>query len=121
MFRTVAPIGAAMLVVALATTPSAQSQPPGAAPRPAAREVDVTAHKEYGTHFETSERCFPCHNGITTKAGEDISIGINWRTSMMGNAGRDPVLDGWRPSRNDRPSRCRRRSSRTSARSATCR
>ena len=50
----------------------------------------MTAHKDYGTHFETSDRCFPCHNGITTKAGEDISIGINWRTSMMANAGRDP-------------------------------
>ncbi|MBS1817464.1 MAG: hypothetical protein JSU08_06025 [Acidobacteria bacterium] len=52
--------------------------------------VDVTKRKAYGTHFQTSDRCFPCHNGITTKSGEDISIGINWRTSMMGNAGRDP-------------------------------
>jgi hypothetical protein len=90
MFRTVAMIGAAMLVVAFATAPSAQSPAPGAASRPAARTTDVTSHKDYGTHFETSERCFPCHNGMTTKAGEDISIGINWRTSMMGNAGRDP-------------------------------
>jgi hypothetical protein len=78
---------AALLLLALATTPRAQSTP---GPSSAVRTVDVTAHKEYGTHFETSDRCFPCHNGITTKSGEDISIGINWRTSMMGNSGRDP-------------------------------
>lgn len=87
MTKTLTASAAALFVVALATTPRAQSPAAGAGP---ARPVDVTAHKDYGTHFETSDRCFPCHNGITTKAGEDISIGINWRTSMMGNAGRDP-------------------------------
>jgi mono/diheme cytochrome c family protein len=46
--------------------------------------------KNYGTHFETSDRCVACHNGMTTPAGEDISIGVDWRTSMMANAGRDP-------------------------------
>lgn len=103
MFRTVAILGAAMLLVALATAPIAQSQ--GATSRQAARPVDVTAHRDYGTHFETSERCFPCHNGLTTKAGEDISIGINWRTSMMGNAGRDPYwMAGVRREMIDHPS-----------------
>ena len=62
----------------------AQSQPEASPPR------DVTRVKGYGTHFQTSDRCVACHNGLTTPAGEDISIGINWRTSMMGNAGRDP-------------------------------
>jgi hypothetical protein len=46
--------------------------------------------KNYGTHFETSDRCVACHNGMTTPTGEDISIGVDWRTSMMANAGRDP-------------------------------
>jgi len=46
--------------------------------------------KSYGTHFQTSDRCMACHNGMTTPAGEDISIGVGWRTSMMANAGRDP-------------------------------
>ena len=87
MTNTLTASAAALFVVALATTPQAQSPAAGQAPKPTA---DVTAHKDYGTHFETSDRCFPCHNGVTTKAGEDISIGINWRTSMMGNAGRDP-------------------------------
>ena len=62
----------------------AQSQTEASPPR------DVTRVKGYGTHFQTSDRCVACHNGLTTPAGEDISIGINWRTSMMGNAGRDP-------------------------------
>jgi hypothetical protein len=51
---------------------------------------DVSASKNFGTHFQTSDRCVACHNGITTSTGEDISIGVNWRTSMMANAGRDP-------------------------------
>ena len=51
---------------------------------------DLSAGKSYGTHFQTSDRCVACHNGISTPTGEDVSIGINWRTSMMGNSGRDP-------------------------------
>ena len=50
----------------------------------------TSAHKGFGTHFQTSDRCMPCHNGLTTPTGEDISIGLSWRTSMMGNSGRDP-------------------------------
>jgi hypothetical protein len=40
--------------------------------------------------FQTSDRCVACHNGLTTKAGEDISIGLGWRPTMMANAARDP-------------------------------
>ncbi|MES1255694.1 MAG: hypothetical protein ABUS56_08800 [Acidobacteriota bacterium] len=46
--------------------------------------------KKTDVHFQTSDRCVACHNGITTSTGEDISIGLAWRTSMMGNSGRDP-------------------------------
>ena len=31
-----------------------------------------------------------CHNGLTTPAGEDVSIGVSWRASMMANSSRDP-------------------------------
>ena len=87
MFKTIAALVSSVLVLAW-TTPRAQAARPAAgAP---GRSVDVTAHKAYGTHFLTSDRCFPCHNGMATKSGEDISIGVSWRTSMMGNAGRDP-------------------------------
>jgi hypothetical protein len=40
--------------------------------------------------FRTSDACMACHNGLSTPKGEDISIGFAWRSSMMGNAGRDP-------------------------------
>lgn len=89
MFRT---LGIGMLAV-LAVTLS-QTPVPRAAQAPAApsghRVHDVTKVHGYGTHFETSERCVACHNGIVTPAGEDVSMGTAWKTSMMGNAGRDP-------------------------------
>jgi hypothetical protein len=40
--------------------------------------------------FVTSERCLACHNGLVTPKGEDVSIGVGWRPSMMANAARDP-------------------------------
>lgn len=40
--------------------------------------------------FHTSDRCMACHNGLVTAAGEDVSIGTDWRASMMANASRDP-------------------------------
>ncbi len=40
--------------------------------------------------FRTSDRCVACHNGMKTKAGEDFSIGLDWRSSIMANSSRDP-------------------------------
>ncbi|MBN2408878.1 MAG: hypothetical protein JXE07_04000 [Candidatus Aminicenantes bacterium] len=40
--------------------------------------------------FVTFDRCLACHNGLTTAGGEDISFGIDWRSSMMANSARDP-------------------------------
>jgi hypothetical protein len=40
--------------------------------------------------FQTSDRCFACHNSLSTSQGEDISIGFAWRASMMANSARDP-------------------------------
>ena len=47
-------------------------------------------HKTLQPAFQTSDRCFACHNGMQTKAGEDVSIGFDWRSSMMANSSRDP-------------------------------
>src|SRR5260370_1782054 len=47
-----------------------------------------------GTVFRTSDRCVACHNGLTTKEGEDISIGFEWRASIMANSSRDPYWQG---------------------------
>src|SRR5262249_52800828 len=41
-------------------------------------------------HFQIAERCLACHNGLSTSSGEDISIGFDWRSSMMANSSRDP-------------------------------
>jgi len=64
----------ATLVAALPVTPALAQQ---AAP-PAA------------SLFRTSDACMACHNGLTAPSGEDISIGSEWRPSMMANASRDP-------------------------------
>lgn len=40
--------------------------------------------------FHTSDRCFACHNELTTSNGHDISIGLAWRASIMANSARDP-------------------------------
>ena len=40
--------------------------------------------------FATSDNCMACHNGLTTPAGEDVSIGLSWSASMMANSARDP-------------------------------
>lgn len=40
--------------------------------------------------FQTSDRCFACHTGLTTSAGADVSIGFDWRASIMANSSRDP-------------------------------
>jgi hypothetical protein len=44
-----------------------------------------------GPHlFVTSDQCMACHNGLITPAGDDVSIGVGWRTTMMANSARDP-------------------------------
>jgi hypothetical protein len=40
--------------------------------------------------FQTSDRCFACHNTLSTSTGENISIGTAWRATMMANSARDP-------------------------------
>ena len=88
MFKRLGSVLLALFALGAASSLAAQSQRGAAAPKSTSR--DVSTSKGYGTHFQTSDRCVACHNGLTTPAGEDISIGVSWRTSMMGNAGRDP-------------------------------
>ena len=40
--------------------------------------------------FRTADACLACHNGLTTPSGENVSIGSDWRGSMMANSSRDP-------------------------------
>src|SRR5450432_3389096 len=50
--------------------------------------------KAVNKEFRTSDRCVACHNGLKTRAGEDISIGFEWRASIMANSSRDPYWQG---------------------------
>jgi hypothetical protein len=40
--------------------------------------------------FATSLHCVACHSNIKAPSGEDISIGWNWRSTIMANSARDP-------------------------------
>ena len=42
--------------------------------------------------FLTSDRCIACHKDVATPQGADVSIGFDWRASMMANAARDPYF-----------------------------
>ena len=42
--------------------------------------------------FQTSDRCLACHNGLITPSGKDVSIGFEWRSSIMANSARDPYF-----------------------------
>jgi len=51
-------------------------------------------HTDTKVRFQTSERCLACHNGIVTPSGQDVSIGFDWRSSIMANSSRDPYWQG---------------------------
>src|SRR6188474_374458 len=40
--------------------------------------------------FSHSENCMACHNNLVTPGGDDVSIGVTWRSTMMANSARDP-------------------------------
>src|SRR5437667_2734768 len=69
--RGIVRLAVSMVVVALAVGAGAERKPPA-------------------PEFRTSDRCIACHNGLLSPAGDDISIGFDWRASMMANSSRDP-------------------------------
>jgi hypothetical protein len=77
------------LAVVVSPQPRAAAQPRDAAQPPAAPSTASPA-VHAGAMFLTSHDCLACHNGLTTPAGEDVSIGVAWRASMMANSSRDP-------------------------------
>ena len=40
--------------------------------------------------FVAASQCIACHTQLTAPSGEDISIGPDWRATMMANSARDP-------------------------------
>jgi len=57
----------------------------------AAKNINGT-YLNLQTHllFQTADACMSCHNNLITPSGEDVSIGIDWRPTMMANSARDP-------------------------------
>src|SRR5438876_863475 len=51
-------------------------------------------HPALDRKFQTSDRCLACHNGMVTSSGQDVSIGLDWRSGMMANSSRDPYWQG---------------------------
>jgi len=72
----------------LSTTSTGQP-PEVASPADLVRGIDRLPADPAGM-FRTSDRCLACHKGVTTTAGVDVSIGYDWRSSMMANSARDP-------------------------------
>jgi hypothetical protein len=66
------------------------TQQPGAAASQVADPPARVPAAHPDTLFLTSHDCLACHNGLRTATGEDVSIGLSWRGSMMANASRDP-------------------------------
>ena len=75
--RTVIALGAAAWLV---TVEAPRAQAPENAPQ--------NPHAD--ALFETADNCMACHNGLTGPDGEDLSIGVAWRATMMANSARDP-------------------------------
>jgi hypothetical protein len=56
--------------------------------------VSAASHPDPHADFHTADRCVACHNGMKTSKGEEISIGLQWRASVMANSSRDPYWQG---------------------------
>jgi hypothetical protein len=52
--------------------------------------VKAEGREDLKPEFHTHDRCFACHNELRTKDGQDVSIGLAWRASIMANSARDP-------------------------------
>jgi hypothetical protein len=53
-----------------------------------------TGEKELLPKFQTSDRCFACHNTLKTQSGKEFSLGLEWQASIMANSSRDPYWQG---------------------------
>jgi hypothetical protein len=76
-------LAAALILTAIVVTLSAQA--------PSKTKDRTTAHAAAGL-FTHSDNCIACHNTLRTAAGEDVSIGTAWRSTIMANAARDPYF-----------------------------
>ena len=50
--------------------------------------------KELPPKFQTSDRCFACHNAMQTQSGKTFDLALEWQASIMANSSRDPYWQG---------------------------
>jgi len=79
--RRLLPLACALWVIAIFVAS------PGA--REAGRSPERATHADLSL-FTHSDNCLACHNTLMSAAGEDVSIGATWRSTMMANSARDP-------------------------------
>jgi hypothetical protein len=81
----------ALSVSAAAADMEAAGAAAGAAAGTEARAAAGTAmNGAHSAEFQTSDRCVACHNGMVNSKGDEFSIGLDWRVSLMANSSRDP-------------------------------
>lgn len=79
-----------VLVAFVAPASEAGKAGPGAVATEAEIAPAVAAAVDPLSLFAASDQCLACHNGLSTAAGDDVSIGVSWRASMMAHSARDP-------------------------------
>ena len=77
---------AALALLALAAPLAAQHAAPG--------QSGQRGQPAIPQLFSVAGPCMACHNGLISPTGGDISLGTDWRPSMMANAARDPYWQG---------------------------
>jgi hypothetical protein len=81
-------LAASLAVLIGSFTPGpANAQATGAnTPAPAAHDSSL--------EFRTSTKCLVCHSNLRNSKGESVSIGLEWRASIMANSANDPYWQG---------------------------
>lgn len=75
-------------------TPSIPAQVSADKEAPTQERPRIAYRKGVPTAFRSSDRCIACHVGMKTGAGDEYSIGFDWRASLMANSSRDPYWQG---------------------------
>jgi len=91
------PLACLLWLVSFVAFPTGRAAQPGKNPRSPHQDLSLFTH---------SDNCLGCHNNLVTPAGEDVSIGATWRSTMMANSARDPYWQaGVRRETIDHPAR----------------
>lgn len=84
-----------LLIAACAPVPNTP-RTDGSLPEPASLAASTSAQLAVppgpADNFRTADRCIACHKGVAATDGTDVSIGFDWRASMMANSARDPYF-----------------------------